>query len=233
VEELAVLNGITRPDLIKAGQKLKIFADDEVAEVVVVEVNIGGNDSSEIAVEDPPDLKSWNTEDGIQTIEIIVTDVTDEQQEVADQKQEAADQKQEQLFKASATAAVASRGETYVNVTPDELELLARIIHAEARGEDFEGQVAVAAVVLNRVASPQFPHSIREVIYQPGAFTAVDDNQIMLTPDEQAYEAAQAALEGEDPTDGALYYYNPKTATDKWIKTRPVVRQIGNHVFSI
>ncbi|HHV64376.1 MAG TPA: spore cortex-lytic protein [Peptococcaceae bacterium] len=118
-------------------------------------------------------------------------------------------------------------------VTRDDLEILARIIYAEARGESFEGQVAVGAVVLNRVQHPDFPKTIREVIYQPGQFTAVKDKQIELTPDERAYQAAQAALEGLDPSNGALYYYNPKTATDKWIRTRSVIRNIGNHCFCV
>lgn len=118
-------------------------------------------------------------------------------------------------------------------ISKEDMELLARIIYAEARGENFEGQVAVAAVVLNRLDDPRFPKTIRSVIYQPGAFTAVVDKQIYLSPDDLAYRAAEAALEGMDPTGGAIYYYNPKTATDRWIKSRPVIRTIGNHTFSI
>lgn len=125
------------------------------------------------------------------------------------------------------------RKEARINVSEEELELLARVIYAEARGENFEGQIAVGAVVLNRLKNPGFPKTIQEVIYQPGAFTAVDDRQIHLTPNDQAYQAALAALNGEDPSNGALYYYNPRLATDRWIKGRPVVRQIGNHTFSI
>ena len=124
-----------------------------------------------------------------------------------------------------------SRGR--VPVTEEELELLARVIHGEARGEDFIGQVAVGAVVLNRVQSSGFPNTIREVIYQRNAFTAVNDKQINLVPNETAYRAALAAIMGEDPTGGAIYYYNPKIATDRWIKTRPVIKTIGNHTFSI
>lgn len=124
-----------------------------------------------------------------------------------------------------------SRGR--VPVTEEELELLARVIHGEARGEDFIGQVAVGAVVLNRVQSSGFPNTIREVIYQKNAFTAVHDRQINLEPNETAYQAALAAIMGEDPTGGAVYYYNPKIATDRWIKTRPVIKTIGNHTFSI
>jgi len=115
----------------------------------------------------------------------------------------------------------------------EDVELLARIIHAEARGESFEGQVAVGAVVLNRVESPRFPMSIREVVYQPGQFTAVDDGQIRLMPNQTAFRAAQAALEGYDPSNGAIFYYNPRIATDKWIRTRAVMLTIGNHDFCI
>jgi len=113
-----------------------------------------------------------------------------------------------------------------------DLELLARIIYAEARGEDFEGQVAVGAVVLNRLKHPDFPKTLRAVVYQPGAFTAVNDRQIRLSPDQTARRAAEDALKGMDPTEGAIFYYNPSTAQDRWIKTRPVLRVIGNHTFS-
>jgi N-acetylmuramoyl-L-alanine amidase len=113
-----------------------------------------------------------------------------------------------------------------------DLDLLARVIYAEARGEDFEGQVAVGAVILNRLKDPKFPKSIRSVIYQPGAFTAINDQQIRLTPNDKARAAAQSALKGVDPTGGALFYYNPSLATDRWIRTRPVIKVIGNHTFS-
>ena len=126
-----------------------------------------------------------------------------------------------------------SRGVTGKSISQEELDLLARVIYAEARGEGIEGQVGVGAVVLNRLEDPEFPKTIKEVIYQRGAFTAVDDKQIHLLPNEVAFQAAQAALEGKDPTGGALYYYNPVTAKDRWIKTRPVVKRIGNHTFSI
>lgn len=126
-----------------------------------------------------------------------------------------------------------SRGVTGKSISQEELELLARVIYAEARGEGIEGQVAVGAVVLNRLKDPEFPKTIKEVIFQRGAFTAVDDKQIHLLPNEVAFQAAQKALEGKDPTGGALYYYNPQTAKDRWIKTRPVVKRIGNHTFSI
>ena len=118
-------------------------------------------------------------------------------------------------------------------VSEEELELLSRVIYAEARGEDFLGQVAVGAVVLNRLEDPRFPKTIRGIIYQNGAFTAVDDRQIHLEPNDQAYKAAEAALSGLDPTKGAIFYYNPRIATDQWIKSRTVVERIGNHTFSI
>lgn len=111
------------------------------------------------------------------------------------------------------------------------VNLLARIISGEARGEIYEGQVAIAAVVLNRVKHASFPNTIAGVIYQSGAFTAVSDGQINVTPSESCYRAARDALNGWDPTGGAIYYYNPRTATNQWIRSRPVVRTIGKHVF--
>ena len=114
-----------------------------------------------------------------------------------------------------------------------DLTLLARCVHAEARGEPYTGQVAVAAVVLNRVRSASFPNTIAGVIYQPYAFTAVNDGQINLTPNSTAYKAAQDALNGWDPTYGCLYYYNPRTATSSWIWSRQTVVTIGKHVFAI
>lgn len=114
-----------------------------------------------------------------------------------------------------------------------DLDLLAKIVYAEARGEPYSGQVAIAAVVLNRVESPSFPNTIAGVIYQPYAFTAVSDGQINLTPNSTAYKAAQDALNGWDPTYGCLYYYNPATATSSWIWSRQTVVTIGNHTFAI
>ena len=111
--------------------------------------------------------------------------------------------------------------------------LLAKCIHAEARGEPYVGQVAIGAVILNRVASSKFPNTISGVIYQPYAFTAVNDGQINLEPNQSAYNAARDALNGWDPTYGALYYYNPKTATSSWIWSRTVLVTIGNHKFAI
>lgn len=114
-----------------------------------------------------------------------------------------------------------------------DLYLLAKCVYAEARGEPYEGQVAVAAVILNRVESASFPNTISGVIYQPGAFTAVSDGQINLSPNDTAYKAAQDALNGWDPTYGCLYYYNPATATSSWIWSRQTVVTIGKHVFAL
>ena len=118
-------------------------------------------------------------------------------------------------------------------VSKEDVELLSRVIHGEARGENFEGQVAVGAVVLNRLKDPRFPKTIRAIIYQSGAFTAVEDRQIHLDPNDSAYKAAEAALSGVDPTNGAIFYFNPRIATDRWIKSRTVIKRIGNHTFSI
>lgn len=111
------------------------------------------------------------------------------------------------------------------------VNLLARIINGEARGETYTGQVAVGAVVLNRVEHPSFPNTIAGVIYQPQAFTAVDDGQINASVTASCIRAAKDALNGWDPTGGAIYYYNPRTATNKWIRSRPVITTIGKHVF--
>lgn len=111
------------------------------------------------------------------------------------------------------------------------VNLLARVVYGEARGEPYTGQVAVAAVVLNRVKSSKFPNSISEVVYQSGAFDAVADGQINMTPDTTAKKAAQDALNGWDPSYGAIYYFNPSTATNKWIWSRPMTVTIGKHRF--
>ncbi len=124
----------------------------------------------------------------------------------------------------SVSAASYNESETY---------LLGRLVHGEARGEPYVGKVAVAAVVLNRVKSPSFPNTISGVIYQSGAFDAVSDGQINLTPDEDSLRAARDALNGWDPTGGCLYYYNPATATNGWIWSRIVQLSIGKHNFAI
>ena len=118
------------------------------------------------------------------------------------------------------------------NSTSD-VQLLARAINGEARGEPYEGQVAVGAVILNRVKSSKFPNTIACVIYEPGAFTAVSDGQInvAISEDSTVVKAARDALNGWDPSGGAIYYFNPATATNKWIWSRPLIKTIGKHRF--
>ncbi|MBQ7794873.1 MAG: spore cortex-lytic enzyme [Clostridia bacterium] len=111
------------------------------------------------------------------------------------------------------------------------IRLLAMLISGEARGETYEGQVAVGAVVLNRVKHASFPNSVAGVIYQNGAFTAVDDGQINMSPTDSCMKAARDAINGWDPSGGAIYYYNPSTATNQWIRSRPIIKRIGKHVF--
>ncbi len=112
-----------------------------------------------------------------------------------------------------------------------ELYLLARIVYGEARGEPYKGKVAVAAVVLNRVESSSFPNSVSGVAYQSGAFDAVKDGQINLSPDEESIRAARDAMNGYDPTNGCLYYHNPAKSTNKWMLSQPITVTIGNHAF--
>lgn len=118
--------------------------------------------------------------------------------------------------------------------TRDSSQLLARAINGEARGEPYVGQVAVGAVILNRVKHPSFPKSIAGVIYQPGAFTAVSDGQIdaQLSTNSSAYKAAKDCMSGWDPSGGAIYYYNPAKTTNQWIWSRPVITVIGKHRFA-
>ena len=114
-----------------------------------------------------------------------------------------------------------------------DIQLLARAINGEARGEPYEGQVAIGAVILNRVKDSRFPNTIAGVIYQSGAFTAVSDGQINQAMEDEAtvMKAARDAMNGWDPTDGAVYYFNPATATNKWIWSRPLIKTIGKHRF--
>ncbi|WP_433943280.1 spore cortex-lytic enzyme [Paenibacillus sp. SN-8-1] len=118
-----------------------------------------------------------------------------------------------------------------LGLSENDLKIMANAVNGEARGEPFEGQVAVAAVILNRVKSPSFPKTVSGVIFQPGAFTAVADGQIWLEPNESSRKAVREALNGMDPSGGCLYYFNPETATSKWIWTRPQVKTIGKHIF--
>lgn len=115
--------------------------------------------------------------------------------------------------------------------TEANIYLLARIISAEARGEPYTGQVAVGAVVLNRIEHPSFPDTLSGVIYQNGAFTAITDGQFNQPISDSAYRAARDALNGWDPTGGCIYYYNPDKTSNKWIRSRPVVLRIGAHLF--
>ena len=125
-----------------------------------------------------------------------------------------------------------SSGSSSSGTSSNDLYLLAKVVYGEARGEPYTGQVAVAAVVLNRVKSPDFPNTISGVVYQPWAFTCVNDGQINLSPNQSAINAARDALNGWDPSYGALYYYNPKTATNQWIRQLKIHTTIGNHVFA-
>ncbi len=123
-------------------------------------------------------------------------------------------------------------GSSANSLSTSERNLLARCVYAEARGEPYAGQVAIAAVVLNRVRSSSFPNTVSGVIYQKGAFTCVSDGQINMTPNSTAYKAVTDALNGWDPTNGCLYYYNPATATSKWIWSLKVELTIGRHSFA-
>ncbi len=121
-----------------------------------------------------------------------------------------------------------------IDASSNDIQLLARCVNGEARGEPYEGQVAVAAVILNRVKHPSFPNTISGVIYQPRAFTATVDGQINVPISENStvYKACRDAMNGWDPSNGAVYYYNPRKTTNQWIYSREVVRVIGNHRFA-
>ncbi|HLS36325.1 MAG TPA: spore cortex-lytic enzyme [Bacillota bacterium] len=128
-----------------------------------------------------------------------------------------------------------SKNDAAVNVpqgySQNDIQLMANAVYGEARGEPYEGQVAVAAVILNRVKSSTFPNTVAGVIFEPRAFTAVADGQIWLTPNERAKNAVLDAINGWDPSGNAEYYFNPETATSAWIWTRPQIKQIGKHIF--
>lgn len=118
-----------------------------------------------------------------------------------------------------------------LGLSENDIQIMANAVYGEARGEPYVGQVAVAAVILNRVSDENFPNTVYGVIFQPRAFTAVDDGQIYLTPNESARRAVEDAIGGYDPTNGCLYYFNPVTATSKWIWTRQQMLTIGKHIF--
>jgi len=125
------------------------------------------------------------------------------------------------------TKTVSTRG----GYSTNDIRLMANAVHGEARGEPYVGQVAVAAVILNRTHNPAFPDTPAGVIFEPRAFTAVADGQIWLTPNKQSKKAVQDAIKGWDPTGGAIYYFNPDTATSAWIWSRPQIKKIGKHIF--
>lgn len=135
--------------------------------------------------------------------------------------------------KTAAKMGISLTGSTSSKNSQSDLYLLAKVVYAEARGEVYEGQVAVAAVVLNRVKSSSFPNTLSGVVYQPWAFTAVQDGQINLEPNQTAINAARDAMNGWDPTHGCLFYYNPAKTTSQWIYSRQVVTTIGSHVFAL
>lgn len=120
----------------------------------------------------------------------------------------------------------------HVTYTANEIEMLAKLVHGEARGESMEGKVAIAAVVLNRLRSSTFPNTVQGVIFEPRAFTAIADGQYYTTPNQDAYRAVYYAIRGWDPSSGALYYFNPVTATSPWIWSRPQIKKIDKHIFA-
>lgn len=253
LEQLTQLNHIAYPDHIRAGQKLWVvvsavstrqeLVQEKTQTLIQAQAQEKVHTQTEKAnVQILGQVKTFEVmmgEDEGPTLVQPVIEMNSAAELEAQEKQLAKNSHSSLQGISSELALTTSRGPqvpeqtTKDQIAKADLELLARVIYGEARGENFEGQVAVGAVVLNRLKDAHFPKTIKEVIYQPGAFTAVIDKQIHLTPDEEAYRAAEAALAGKDPTGGALYYFNPKTATDRWIKSRPVVKQIGNHTFSI
>lgn len=160
-----------------------------------------------------------------------------QQQQEQQQQQQQQQQEQNRTGNESSTNEEAAEGQTTsaVNVpqgfSQNDINLMANAVYGEARGEPYEGQVAVAAVILNRVASPTFPNTVSGVIYEPRAFTAVADGQINLKPNEKAREAVLDAINGWDPSGNAIYYFNPDTATSGWIWGRPQIKRIGKHIF--
>lgn len=125
-----------------------------------------------------------------------------------------------------------SESKEVISISNDELYLLSKLVSSEARGEKYEGQVAVAAVVINRVLDSRFPNSIKDVIYQKNAFSVVANGEIYNKPTDSAYKAAREALYGNDPTSGAIYFWNPELSTCNWIKKLNPYKRIGNHVFA-
>lgn len=161
--------------------------------------------------------------------------VPNKQQTTPDKKQNQSNQGNQGNQGGGGGGQAANPSPTSVNVpngfSQNDIQLMANAVYGEARGEPYEGQVAVAAVILNRVNSPSFPNTVSGVIFEPRAFTAVADGQIWLTPNEQAKKAVLDAINGWDPSGNAIYYFNPDTATSGWIWGRPQIKRIGKHIF--
>ncbi|QGQ48789.1 spore cortex-lytic enzyme [Metabacillus sediminilitoris] len=151
-----------------------------------------------------------------------------QQQQAQPQQQQQKQQEQQKQEQQTTTAVNLPNG-----YSQNDIQLMANAVYGEARGEPYIGQVAVAAVILNRVGSATFPNTVAGVIFEPRAFTAVADGQIWLTPNEQAKKAVLDAINGFDPTEGATYYFNPNTATSSWIWGRPQIKRIGKHIFCL
>lgn len=145
--------------------------------------------------------------------------------------QQQTQQPQQQTNKGNETATSTPAVNMPKGFSQNDIQLMANAVYGEARGEPYEGQVAVAAVILNRVNSPTFPNTVAGVIFEPRAFTAVADGQIWLTPNEKARQAVIDAINGWDPSGNATYYFNPDTATSAWIWSRPQIKKIGKHIF--
>lgn len=253
LDQLTQINNIAYPDHIRVGQKLYVQAQKPSRVSILSQVpELSPNQSPSqtqthtVQTENISEVKMYEIimgeipypSRGMQVQEQPIREensksATLNEQTPKEQNQNGKTEQEQTSEKQAAGEQVSEAQMPKMKATQAEIDLLARVIYAEARGENFEGQVAVGAVVLNRLEDSNFPKTIKGVIYQPGAFTAVIDKQIHLTPNEEAYRAAETALAGEDPTGGALYYFNPKTATDRWIKSRAVLKQIGNHTFSI
>ncbi len=261
VDELVKLNQVKRPDHIRVGQSLWVPKGETKKKTETLGTMDVKEYSKEVlttltqdrAAEKVAYTPWWanmfrsipafatiyrQPEPNIQTYEIFVNQDLELPEKVQVGSLPDATKDSRKLETQKALSAISSESQVHSRglgrlVSKEELELLSRVIYGEARGEDFLGQVAVGAVVINRLNDSRFPKTIRGVIYESGAFTAVNDRQIHLEPNDQAYKAAEAALSGLDPTNGAIFYYNPRTATDRWIKSRTVIKRIGNHTFSI
>lgn len=216
INDLREANGI-EGDLIFAGAKMSIPVEEETYTVVK-------GDSLFLIAQ-----RFGTTIDQLKTVNNLTGDVI-----YPDQVLTVSSSNQVQAVKTTETTInQTNTSNRIMQVTEKEMDLLARAVYSEARGEPFDGQVAVAAVIFNRVKHNEFPNTIEGVIFEPWAFTAVNDGQFWLTPNDTAYRAVEEALKGIDPSGGAIFYYNPVTATNQWIRTRQIIRTIGRHVFAI